>query len=148
MFYYKSMKATLLARLDASTHALYPHPETSVAAGFPSPAQDYRAVSMDLNEILIKDKAATYILRVSGHSMVDAGISDGDEIIVDRSLRPRPGNIVVAALNGEFTVKRFHIDQAGTGWLYPENPQYSPLRISEDAEFTIFGVVTRCLHHV
>lgn len=148
MFYYKSMKATLLARLDATAQAPYPYPETSVPAGFPSPAQDYRAISIDLNDILIKDKAATYILRVSGHSMVDAGISDGDEIIVDRSLQPRPGNIVVAALNGEFTVKRFHIDQAGVGWLYPENPQYSPLQINEESDFTIFGVVTRCLHHV
>lgn len=142
------MKAILRARLVPSTTATYPFPETRIPAGFPSPAQDYAATEIDLNSELIRDEAATYILRVTGNSMIDAGISDGDEIIVDRSLTPAPGNVVVAAVDGEFTVKRFSIDQQGQGWLLPENPAYPPLPIESGADFTIFGVVTRCLHHV
>lgn len=142
------VKATLTHQLTADIPAQYPYSETTVPAGFPSPAQDYTATSIDLNDILIKDKAATYILRVSGHSMIDAGISDGDEIIVDRSITPTHGNIVVAALAGEFTVKRFEIDHHGKGWLVPANPDYSPIPIEEEVDFLIFGVVTRCIHHV
>lgn len=122
--------------------------KTTVSAGSPSPAQDYTATSIDFNDILIKDKAATYSLRVSGHSMIDAGISDGDEIIVDRSITPTHGNIVVASLAGEFTGKRFEIDNHGKGWLIPANPDYSPIPIEEEADFLIFGVVTRCIPHV
>lgn len=142
------MKATLLRRIQPKTPAIYPHPETSIPAGFPSPAQDYTATSIDLNDILIRDKAATYILRVTGHSMIDAGISDGDEIIVDRGLPPRHGNIVVASIDGEFTVKRFETDNNGHGWLIPANPNYSPIPIPEESDFLIFGVVTSYIHHV
>lgn len=148
MYYSRGMKVTLLARLYASSPLLVPSPDVAVPAGFPSPAQDYRATSIDLNDILIRDRAATYILRVTGSSMVDAGIADGDEIIVDRSLEPVEGSIVVAAIDGEFTIKRFHTDRAGRGWLLPENPAYPPIPIPEESDFLIFGVVTRCLHHV
>lgn len=103
---------------------------------------------IDLNEVLIKDKAATYIFTVSGDSMIGAGIADGDEIIVDTSMTPYPGKIVVASIHGEYTVKRFRIDKRGQGWLMPENPEYPPLKIEEGSEFSIFGVVTRCLHHL
>lgn len=142
------MKATLLARLAARVPVLLSSSEVRVPAGFPSPAQDYQATSIDLNEILIHDRAATYILRVTGSSMVDAGIADGDEIIVDRSLEPHSGAVVVASIEGEFTVKRFHIDRFGQGWLLPENPDYPPISISPESDFSIFGVVTRCLHRV
>lgn len=142
------MKVVLIARLRHSQPTIYPTSDVGVPAGFPSPAQDYSSTYLDLNEILIHDRTATYILRVYGDSMIDAGISDGDEIIVDRSLEPREGSIVVAALDGEFTVKRFHTDSSGTGWLLPENRNFSPLRITEGADFSVFGVVTRCLHRV
>ena len=91
---------------------------------------------------------ATYIFRVTGSSMIDAGIADGDEIIVDRSLEPQEGSVVVAAIDGEFTIKRFRIDRNGQGWLMPENNAYPPIPIPKESEFTIFGVVTRCLHRV
>lgn len=142
------MKAVILARLTSPAPATYPTADVRVPAGFPSPAQDYSATTLDLNEVLIHDRAATFILRVYGDSMVDAGISDGDEIIVDRSLEPYEGAIVVAALDGEFTVKRFRRSPDGRGWLLPENPAYPAIPISEHADFMIFGVVTRCLHHV
>lgn len=142
------MKAIIITRLHP-TNPLWVHtPDASVPAGFPSPAQDYQTTTIDLNEVLIKDRAATYLLRVSGSSMLDAGIADGDEILVDRSLAPSEGSIVVAALDGEFTIKRFHIDRMGQGWLMPENPAYPPIRIPPESEFMIFGVVTRCLHRV
>lgn len=142
------MNAKLLNRIAAQRPAYLFSPQTPIPAGFPSPAQEYQSTSIDLNQVLIKDKAATYLFRVSGSSMIDAGIADGDEIIVDRSITARSGDVVVASLDGEFTVKRFHIDKAGKGWLLPENQDYAPLAISELAEFSIFGVVTTCLHHV
>lgn len=128
--------------------AVYPSSEVGVPAGFPSPAQDYSATSLDLNEVLIHDRAATFILRVYGDSMINAGICDGDEIIVDRSLIAHDGSIIVASLDGEFTVKRLSIDSQGAGWLVPENHRYPPIPIFEHSDFEIFGVVTRCLHRV
>lgn len=118
---------------------------THIAAGFPSPAQDYDHESLDLNTHLIRDRVSTYILRVGGDSMVDAGIADGDEIIVDRGLTPGNGDVVVAVINGEFTVKRF-LDAGGHGVLRPENPAYPDIPIGPDSDFMIWGVVTRCLH--
>lgn len=142
------MKATIITKLHPTSPLLVPSPAIAIPAGFPSPAQDYRATTIDLNDILIKDRAATYLLRVSGSSMIDAGIADGDEILVDRSLTPSEGSIVVAAIDGEFTIKRFHIDRSGQGWLMPENSAYSPIPIPPESDFLIFGVVTRCLHRV
>lgn len=142
------MKATIITKLHPSSPLLVPSPSTAIPAGFPSPAQDYQATAIDLNDILIRDRAATYLLRVTGSSMIDAGIADGDEILVDRSLTPSEGSIVVAAIDGEFTIKRFHIDRAGQGWLMPENIAYPPIPIPPESDFLIFGVVTRCLHRV
>lgn len=142
------MEVKLLNQIAASKPAILWNPQTAIPAGFPSPAQEYQSSSIDLNQVLIKDKTSTYLFRVTGSSMVDAGIADGDEIIVDRSLNPKTGDVIVASLDGEFTVKRFHIDSAGKGWLLPENPDFAPLPISELSDFSIFGVVTTCIHHV
>lgn len=142
------MKAFLLTRLTPHEGVVYPAGSTAVSAGFPTPSQDYRSASIDLNDVLIRDRNATYILRVSGSSMIDAGIADGDEIIVDRSIEPRDGSIVVASLDNEFTVKRFRIDPSGQGWLIAENPAYPPIPIPRESDFAIFGVVTRCIHHL
>ena len=142
------MKAIIVGQLQPGVPWPLPTSPIRVPAGFPSPAQDYSATHIDLNEVLIADRNSTYILRVSGSSMIDAGIADGDEIIVDRSRRPVEGSVVVAAIDGEFTVKLFHIDRHGAGWLLPENPAYPPIPIPAESEFMIFGVVTRCLHRV
>ena len=148
MYYHVTMQAHLIAKLDRTSPLVLQAPETQLPAGFPSPAQDYAAVNIDLNEILFRDRAATYIFRITGSSMIDAGIAGGDEIIVDRSLEPQEGSVVVAAIDGDFTVKRFHVDRTGQGWLLPENSAYPPIPIPKESDFTIFGVVTRCLHRV
>ena len=88
-------------------------PADAVAAGFPSPAQDYFDGSLDLNDHLIRDKTSTFIVRVSGESMTGAGISDGDELVVDRSLTPTHGSVVIAILDGELTVKRLELSPGG-----------------------------------
>ena len=119
----------------------------AVAAGFPSPAQDYFDGSLDLNDHLIRDKTSTFIVRVSGESMTGAGISDGDELVVDRSLSPKDGNVVVAILDGELTVKRLELHPGGVV-LRAENPEYPPIHVAELSDLQVWGVVTVCLHRL
>jgi len=117
-----------------------------VPAGFPSPAADYVDKSLDLNEILIKNKVATFLVRALGDSMVDAGIFSGDILIVDKSITPSNKNIVVAILNGEFTIKRFVKDDNKI-FLQPENKKYKNIEISDEDDFKIWGVVTFVIHN-
>ena len=118
-----------------------------VAAGYPSPAQDYFDGRIDLNEHLIQDITSTFVVRVTGNSMELAGISDGDELIVNRALEPRDGSVVIAVLDGELTVKRLRITPTGVV-LKAESPNYPDIRVPSLSELTIWGVATRCLHHV
>ncbi|WHP59671.1 translesion error-prone DNA polymerase V autoproteolytic subunit [Arthrobacter sp. KFRI-F3372] len=118
-----------------------------VAAGFPSPAQDYFDGRIDLNAHLIKDITSTFVVRVTGDSMEQAGISDGDELIVNRALEPRDGSVVIAVLDGELTVKRLRLTATGVV-LQAENPKYPDIRVPALSKLTIWGVATRCLHHV
>lgn len=120
---------------------------SSVPAGFPSPSQDYYDSGIDLNKHLIMDETSTFIVRVSGDSMTGAGISDGDELIVDRSLQPRDGNVVVAILDGELTVKRLRLDGSRVV-LHPENGDYPDIEIPELSDLMVWGVATRCLHRL
>ncbi|KSU76054.1 SOS response UmuD protein. Serine peptidase. MEROPS family S24 [Pseudarthrobacter enclensis] len=119
----------------------------AVAAGFPSPAQDYFDGRIDLNAHLIKDITSTFVVRVTGDSMEGAGISDGDELIVNRALEPKDGSVVIAVLDGELTVKRLRITSGGV-ILQAENPRYPDIRVSALSELVVWGVATRCLHHV
>jgi DNA polymerase V len=119
----------------------------TVAAGYPSPAQDYFDGRIDLNAHLIKDITSTFVVRVTGDSMERAGISDGDELIVNRALEPKDGSVVVAVLDGELTVKRLRITTAGVV-LQAENSKYPDIVVPALSELTIWGVATRCLHHV
>lgn len=119
----------------------------AVHAGFPSPAGGYYTGPVDLNRHLIHDPTATFIVRVSGDSMTGAGIFDGDEIIVDRSLEARDGSVVVAVVDSELTIKRLRLGP-GSIRLVPENPAYPDIVLGEMSELTIWGVVTRCLHRV
>ncbi len=113
-----------------------------VHAGFPSPAQDCTE-TIDLNKELISHPATTFYARAVGDSMVDKGISDGDLLIVDKSLTPQEGNVVVAYLDGEFTLKTLHYDDRGSGaWLVPENASYPAIRVTADNDCVIWGVVT------
>lgn len=118
-----------------------------IAAGFPSPADDYIEDRLDLNQLLVQNKAATFFLRVKGDSMIGAGIHDGDIIVVDRSIAPADRAIVVAVIDGELTVKRI-IQRNGSTELHAENPKYPPIQFKEGQELTLFGVVTSSIHHV
>ncbi|BCW35780.1 hypothetical protein StoSoilA2_18360 [Arthrobacter sp. StoSoilA2] len=119
----------------------------AVAAGYPSPAQDYFDGRIDLNEHLIKDVTSTFIVRVTGQSMQQAGISDGDELIVNRALEPKDGSVVVAVLDGELTIKRLRITAHGVV-LQADNPDFPDIKVPALSDLTIWGVATRCLHHV
>ena len=116
-----------------------------VAAGFPSPADDYIEGKLDLNQHLVKHPAATFFVRVEGDSMIGAGIHSGDILVVDRSLRPRHGKIVIAVLDGELTVKRLE-QRNGILRLLPENNSYPIVEITDAMDFTIWGVVTNAIH--
>lgn len=116
------------------------------AMGFPSPARDYFDGGLDLNRLLVRDRVSTFIMRVSGHAMRSAGIYDGDEVIVDRSLSVRHGSVVIVNLNGQMLVRRWHIDGSKVGLLSDESPL--PVLLTEGDEVGVFGVITRCLHHV
>jgi len=111
-----------------------------VAAGFPSPAQDYVEGALDLNELCIQHPAATFFVRVHGDSMTDAGIYPNDVLVVDRSITARDGDIVIASLNEEFTVKELRFKPHPH--LMPRNPAYAPIEVSEDSVLEVFGVVT------
>lgn len=113
---------------------------SKVAAGFPSPADDFVVSRIDANALAIDNPAATFFLRVHGDSMRDAGIFDGDYLAVDRSLEPHPGDIVVAAVSGEFTVKRYRL-RNGQPVLQPENPDYPEIVPAPGEEFSMCGVV-------
>lgn len=120
---------------------------SKIKAGFPSPADSYMEKKLDLNEYLIKHEAATFFLRVSGDSMEGAGISSNDILIVDRAEEVKDGNIIIASLNGELTVKRLKKRQ-GKVTLVPENPEYNEIVVTEESEFEVFGVVTFVIKEV
>ncbi|MBP2170754.1 DNA polymerase V [Erwinia toletana] len=111
-----------------------------VPCGFPSPADDYVEQRIDLNKLMVQHPSATYFVRVSGDSMIDAGISDGDMLVVDSALHAEHGNIVIAAVEGEFTVKKLQLRPAVQ--LVPMNANYSPIVIGAEEALDIFGVVT------
>ena len=118
---------------------------TPVHAGFPSPADDYIEKTLDFNEFLVKHPAATFCMRVSGDSMTGAGIFSGDILVVDRSIRPSSGRIVIAVIDGEFTVKRLDI-QSGRILLRPENSIYPVIDIPAESSFEIWGTVLFSIH--
>lgn len=112
-----------------------------VAAGFPSPADDYIEGRLSLDEHLIQHRESTFFVRAKGHSMVDAGIFDGDLLVVDKSLTPSSGDIVIAVVDGDLTVKRL-IKRSGQVILKPENPRFAEIEFKEGQELQVWGVVT------
>lgn len=116
-----------------------------ISAGFPSPAEDYIDKKLDLNEYLIKNRPATFLVKVNGSSMINSGIYDGDILVVDRSAEPANNKIVIGVIDGEFTVKRI-IKKAKKLFLQPENENFKPIEITEDMDFKIWGIVTFAIH--
>ncbi|WP_436395111.1 LexA family protein [Acidithiobacillus ferriphilus] len=116
-----------------------------VAAGFPSPADDYVEKALDLNEYCMPNRSGSFFLRVTGHSMTGAGIHDGDILVVDRSITPKSGNVVIAVLDGELTVKRM-VRKGGMVLLMPENKDYPVITIDQEQDFLVWGTVTFVVH--
>ena len=137
------IKISAVAASDEKTSGLQFF-ETRVQAGFPSPAQGEYADTIDLNRALITNPAATFCARVIGDSMVDAGINEGDLLIIDRTLTPHDGTIAVCFIDGDFTVKRLSIREEGL-FLTPANASFPELRVSEDSNFEVWGVVSHII---
>lgn len=116
-----------------------------VECGFPSPATDYIESNLNLHEFLIKKPVATFFMRAKGDSMIGAGIFSGDLLIVDRSIEVRSGHVIVASIQGQFTLKRY-LKVEGRAMLAPENQKYKSVEIIEGSEFQVFGVVTFNIH--
>lgn len=129
----------------ASWPMVLPCFEGKVPAGFPSPAEDYLETPLDLTEYLIENKAATFMLRVDGDSMKNAGILNSDLLVVDRSAKPVNGSVVVVAVNGDDTVKRLRRGPDCV-WLETANPRYQPLRVSLGDDLHVIGVVKHAIH--
>ena len=121
--------------------------EEGISAGFPSPADDFKEVRISLDRELVKNKEATFYARVSGDSMIGAGLEDGDLLVIDRSLNPENSKIAVCLVDGEFTVKRIKKIKK-TFYLIPENKKYSPIEITEENELTIWGIVVYVIKKV
>lgn len=118
---------------------------SQIPAGFPSPAEDFLEKRLDLNEYLIKNKSATFLIKVYGDSMMNAGIFDGDMLVIDRSVQPSSGKIILGVLNGEFTVKRME-KRRNKLFLVPENKKFDSIEITNEMDFKIWGVVTFAIH--
>ncbi|WP_396602775.1 LexA family protein [Algibacter sp. R77976] len=121
--------------------------DTGISAGFPAPAEDFSQQRLSLDNELVKNKEATFYARVSGQSMIGAGLDDNDLLVIDRSLQPSHNKIAVCFLDGEFTVKRLKVDNEGI-WLKPENPNYPIIRITDANDFVIWGIVTNVIKKV
>ncbi|MFI3258507.1 MAG: translesion error-prone DNA polymerase V autoproteolytic subunit [Rikenellaceae bacterium] len=117
-----------------------PMAQSTISAGFPSPADDFLGLKLDLNRELVKNPASTFYARVSGVSMVDEGIDDGDLLVIDKSIEPSDGALAVCFVDGEFTLKRFS-DRGDHGVLIPANKDYAPIKVSAENDFMIWGVV-------
>jgi DNA polymerase V len=130
---------------DFTTLLELPLAGTAIAAGFPSPAEEYVEIALDLNKELIKHPASTFYARVKGDSMVDAGIQDGDLLVIDKALEPKEGSIAVCYLDGEFTVKRLAVREECV-YLMPANAEFKPIKITEENDFLVWGLVAYVIH--
>ena len=134
-------KPEIIENIDA------PFFNTGISAGFPSPADDFNQQRLSLDEALIKNKDTTFYAKVSGQSMIGAGLHDNDLLVIDRSLEPTNNKIAVCFLDGEFTVKRLRVTKDEI-WLQPENPDYPIINITDANNFVIWGIVTNVIKKV
>jgi len=137
----KKESALQLFSADTATKMALPLAEGGISAGFPSPAQDYIDLSLDLNKELIANPSSTFFGRVRGESMKDAGILDGDLLVIDKSLEPQDGDTAVCFIDGDFTLKYIKFEKDAV-YLIPANPAFQPIKVTEENNFCIWGVVT------
>ena len=119
--------------------------ESMVPAGFPSPADDFVEMELNIHDYIVKNKDATFCVKVEGNSMTKANIQSRDVLIVDRSVEPEHNNIVLAVIDGEFTVKRLAVNN-GSLYLSPENDNFTPIKITKEMDFLVWGVITHIIH--
>ena len=131
---------------DSNTEGI-PFFDTGISAGYPEPNENHSSQKLSLDDTLVRNKESTFYAKVSGQSMIGAGLDDNDLLVIDRSLEPEHNKIAVCFLDGEFTVKRLKFDAEGI-WLQPENPNYPIIRITEDNNFIIWGIVTNVIKKV
>jgi len=129
---------------DYSTKLELPFFDFGISAGFPSPADDFIELTINLNKEFIKNKDTTFFARVKGHSMKNAGIFDGDLLIIDKSIEPQNNKIAICQIDGEFTVKRIKIEK-DIIWLIAENEDYKPIKVTPENDFIIWGIVTNSI---
>ena len=134
-------KALHIYKVDVDSYIPLLYANEGIKAGFPSPAQDYISQVIDLNKELIKHPACTFYGRVSGDSMKDAGLTDGDILVIDKSIEPQTGDMAVCYIDGEFTIKYIRIE-SDVVWLIPANEAYKPIKVTPENEFMIWGIVT------
>ena len=139
-------KSTLVKKYKGNSLETVAYILSRISAGFPSPADDYIENNLSISELLIKNQLSTFLMKASGESMIEAGINDGDVLVVDRSLEARSRDIVIAIFEGNLTVKRLIIKADGSAILKSENPLYKNILISEYTELEIWGVVTSAIH--
>ena len=133
----------ILYSADLSSELELLFADQGIRAGFPSPAQDYMSESIDLNQELIRHPATTFYARAVGDSMKGCGIDDGDLLVIDKAISPQNGDIVVAYIDGEFTLKKVKLEPDGSYlWLIPANDEYPPIKVTEENDFIIWGVLT------
>lgn len=144
------MKELEIYNGDFSHDLPLPYADGGVRAGFPSPAEGGIDRTLDFNRELVPHPAATFYARVMGVSMINAGIDEGDIIVVDRSLQPRQNDIVVAVINGEFSMKYLDLSdrQKGVIWLRPANDSFPPLKVTPDDDFAVWGVVSKVIKNL
>jgi len=142
----KEQKLTFL-RPDFESEIQIPYISEGVSAGFPSPAADFMETNIDLNKELSENPLATFYIKVKGNSMIDAGINDKDVLVVDRSLEPQNNKIAICCIDGEFTVKRIQVEKDCL-YLMPENPSYEPIKVTEENQLIIWGMVTYVIKKV
>ena len=126
---------------DFESDIQIPYINEGVSAGFPSPAADFMETNIDLNKELSENPLATFYIKVKGNSMIDAGINDKDVLVVDRSLEPQNNKIAICCIDGEFTVKRIQVEKDCL-YLMPENQSYEPIKVTEENQLIIWGMVT------
>jgi DNA polymerase V len=131
--------------LSTDTELELPLVPGGISAGFPSPAADFLDDSIDLNKYLIKHPSTTHIAFVDGFSMMDAGISNKDMLIIDKGLEPKNGCVAVCIIDGEFLLKRLKVDDLGNVWLVAANPSFPPIKINEFQDFEVWGIVTHSI---
>ena len=142
--YLHNTKSIQFFKTDVSSYLKLPFVANGISAGFPSPADDFLDINIDLNKYLIKNPTTTFYGRISGNSMIDAGINDGDLLIIDKSLEPKNNKIAVCFIDGDFTVKRISIEKDCV-WLIAENQNYKPIQVTKDNDFIIWGIVTNVI---